>query len=141
MASSIQPSATQCSVPKPLAATIAPPPAAPMAWPRYMAEVFSAISAGASAGAAAPSRACCAEFDEKQPSAHGTSTAVMATTVSASGHSSRLTDMAISASVTQRAAPWRSTTRCSRMLPSSPKAPNHRNRKLTLAASAPMTWR
>ena len=40
---------------------------------------MSAISAGASVGAAWPSRACCAEFDEKQPRPHGTRTNATAT--------------------------------------------------------------
>ena len=106
-----------------------------------MAEVLSAIDAPASAGAVAPSRACCDELHEKQPSAQGISTIAMLATVPASGHSS--SDKAIRPiiAVAKRATPKRSMPRPTSRLPISAKAPKHRNRKLTCAGVACSTCR
>jgi len=97
-----------------------------MAWPAYMADEFSATLAEASAGASPTSRACCAELDEKQPSAHGMPTSTASSSEAPSGNSSRLVAMSASPVITAGPGPMRSMWRVISTLPSRPKAPKHR---------------
>src|SRR6478736_6219544 len=95
----------QCSEFMPSFAISQPPDAAPMAWPAYMADELSAIDAAARPGAMATSRACCAEFDEKQPSAHGIEINAARTRVVPSGQTNKLNAMAPMPSMMARDAP------------------------------------
>jgi len=86
-------------------------------------------------------RACCAEFDEKQPSAQGIITSAIVATLPASGQAASDSAIANRVTVTARAGPRRSMRRETSTLPSRPKAPNHRNSRLTSPALAPSTCR
>ena len=84
-----------------------------------------------------PSRACCVEFDEKQPSPHGTSTSAMLTRPTPSGHSASEHAIRPIATVTATFGPTRSITRVSTTLPIRPKAPNHISSSVICSALAP----
>ena len=118
-----------------------PPPAAPSAWPTYIAELLSAIRAEAISGAAPPRRACWPELDEKQPIAQGTSTSAMPSSDWPSGHSSNPNAITASKTLTARPAPMRSMWRDSSTLTPTPITPNQKNSRLIWLALKPKPCR
>src|SRR6185369_271877 len=128
----------QCSRSMPPPAISQPPPAAPIAWPAYMAEVFRAIDPEARVGSMPTRRACCAEFEAKQPKAQGIDTSAASASVVPSGQINRLTAMAAMPAMTARDAPMRSMWRDMTMLPRKPKMPNHISSRLSWPGVMPI---
>src|SRR5687768_5565234 len=121
----------QCSQSMPPREMSQPPLAAPIAWPAYMADELRATDAAASDGAMPTSRACCAEFEEKHPSAQGMQTSAASHTVVPSGKAAMLTAISPTPIITERGAPMRSMYFDITMFPSRPKAPNHMKNRLS----------